>query len=258
MKKIISLISLLFLLSCSSEDSSFKFDAVLNASKVTVDKPFSITVSSDVNIMGIRYSFDNFKSGLGEFPSAGYGTSKVLHFKFLSTGKKTIYIKLIKADNIESETKAITVDVEKGDSVRITGLKITSFDGIGTVWDTEYDKSNPNSLADVRFSFSKVGSLNAFGEQGTVEQVYLTSVKENQGDLTWSFLAEELYINPEGYFIFSIHDQDGPNLIQLLNNSVNVPHIYMKQYASTKPSSIKVTFPESNSIEFTLDLEWPK
>lgn len=258
MKKIISLISVLLLLSCSSENSSFKFDAVVNTSKVTVDKPFLITVSSDVNIMGIRYSFDNFKSGLGEFPSSGYGTSKELHFKFLSIGKKTIYIKIIKADNTESETKAITVDVEKGDSIRITGLMITSFDGIGSVWDPEYEKSNLNSLADVRFSFSKVGSLNAFGVQGTVEPFYLTSVKENQGDLTWSFLAEDLYINSEGYFIFSIYDQDGPNLIQLLSNSVNVPHIYMKQYASTKPSSIKVSFPESNSIEFTLNLEWPK
>lgn len=258
MKKIVSLITVLLLISCSSEDSSFKFDAVVNTSKVIVDKPFTITVSSDVNIMGIRYSFDNFKSGLGEFSSVGYGTSKVLHFKFLSIGKKTIYIKIVKADNTESETKAITVDVEKGDSVRITGLTITSFDGIDSVWDPEYDKSNPNSLADVRFSFSKNGSLNAFGEQGTVVNFYLTSIKENQGDLTWSFLAEDLYINPEEYFTFNIFDQDGPNLAQLLSSSVNVPHIYMHQYAATKPTSIKVSFPESNSVEFTLNLEWPK
>lgn len=258
MKRIISLISLLFLLSCSSEEDSFKFNAVVNTSKVTVDKPFSITVFSDENIMGIRYSFDNFVTGLGNFPDVGYGTSKELKFRFLSIGKKTIYIKLIKAGNIESETKAITIDVERGDSVRITGLKITSFDGINTVWDPEYDKSNPNSLADVRFSFSKIGSLNAFGEEGSIQQFYLTSVKENQGDLTWSFLTEDLYIDPEGYIIFSIYDQDESNLVQILSNSVNVPHIYMSQYASTKPSSIKVSFPESNSVEFILNLEWPK
>ncbi|RTY85667.1 hypothetical protein [Flavobacterium sp. GT3R68] len=257
MRFFFSLISLLFLFSCSTEEDSFKFDAAVNTPNVIVDKPFSITVTSDQNIMGISYSFDNFETSFGEFPSAGFGTSKELHFKFLTIGEKTIYIKLTKAGDIESETKAITVDVGKGDRVRITGLKITSFDGINTVWDPEYNASNPNSFADVRFCFNKVGLLNAFDGGGYSQQFYLTSIKENQGDLTWSFLTEDLYIDPEGYIIFSIYDQDESNLIQLLNNSVNVPHIYMHQYASTKPNSITVSFPESNSVEFTLNLEWP-
>lgn len=258
MKKIIGFITLLFLLSCSSDEESFKFEAVVNTSKVVLDKTFSITVSSEENIIGISYSYDNFKSSFGRFSDIGYGNSKEMQFKFLTIGKKTVYIKLIKSGGIESEIKAFTFDVEKGNSVRITGLKIVSFDGIDTVWDPEFDKTNPNSLADVRFSFSKVARLNAFDEQGTIEQFYLTSIKENQGDLTWSFLTEDLFIDPEGYIIFSIYDQDGPNLIQLLDGSVNVPHIYMSNYAQTKPSSIKVSFPESNSIEFILDLEWPK
>lgn len=258
MKKFIGSIILIFLLSCSSESQdSFTFDAVVSNSTVNVDQSFSITVSSQENIMGIRYSYDNFKSSLAEFPGDGYGNSKVLHFKFLDIGKKTIYIKLIKAGNIESETKAITINVEKGDSVRITGLKITSFDGINTAWDPEYQTSDPNNLADVRFSFSKVGSLNAFGEGGNIEEWYLTSIKENQGDLTWSFLTDNLYIDPNAYIIFSIYDQDGPNLVQILNSSVNVPHIYLSSYASTKPSSIDVTFPEGN-VTFTLNLEWSK
>lgn len=258
MKKIIGLIMLILLLSCSSESQdSFTFDATVSKSTITVDQPFSITVSSQENIMGIRYSYDNFKSGLAEFPGIGYGTSKVLHFKFITLGTKTIYIKLIKAGNIESETKAITVNVEKGDSVRITGLKITSFDGINTVWDPEYGTTNPNNLADVRFSFSKVASLNAFGTAGSIEGWYLTSIKENQGDLSWSFLTEDLYVDPNGYLIFSIYDQDESNLVQILSSSINVPHIYMSSYASTKPNSINVSFPESN-VKFTLNLEWPK
>lgn len=258
MKKVTSFLFILLLLSCSADESSYNFNAIVNTSKVTVDQTFSITVSSEENIIGVRYSYDNFKSDLGVFSDIGYGTSKKLYFKFLTIGKKTIYIKLIKAGNIESETKTINIDVERGNSVRITGLKITSFDGINSVWDPEYDKTNSNSLADVRFSFSKNGLYNAFEEQGTVQQFYLTSIKENQGDLTWSFLQEELYINPEGYIIFSIYDQDESNIIQLLDNSINVPHIYMKNYEATKPSEIKVTFPESSTIEFTLYLEWPK
>lgn len=260
MRLIFSLFSLLFLFSCSTEggsSASYTFDAVVNTSNIVVDKPFSITVTSDQNIMGISYSFDNFETGLAKFPGGGFGTSKELHFKFLTIGEKTIYIKITKAGNIESETKAITVNVGKGDSVRITGLTITSFDGINTVWDPEFSASNPNSLADVCFCFNKVGQLNAFDEGGYIQQFYLTSIKENQGDLTWSFLTENLYIDPAGYFIFSIYDQDESNLIQLLDNSVNVPHIYMQQYASTKPDSITLSFPESNSVEFTLNLEWP-
>jgi hypothetical protein len=257
MRKIITLIIALLLFSCSSESDSFTFDAVLKSSTVNVDQSFLITVSSKENIMGVRYSFDNFQSGLAVFSDTGYGTSKDLHFKFLTIGKKTIYIKLIKAGNIESETKAINITVEKGNSVRITGLKITSFDGINTVWDSEFDKSNPNSLADVCFSFSKVASLNAFGEEGTIQEWFKTPIKENQGDLKWSFPTDDLYVDANGYLIFYIYDQDGPNLVQVLSSSVNVPHIYLSPYASTKPASIDVSFPESN-VKFTLDLEWPK
>lgn len=257
MRKIIGSIMLLLLLSCSSESDSFTFDAVLKSSTVNVDQPFLITVSSQENIMGIRYSYDNFKSAFAVFSDQGYGTSKDLHFKFLTIGRKTIYIKLIKADNVESETKAIDINVEKGNSVRITGLKITSFDGINTVWDPEFEKSNANSLADVRFSFCKVASLNAFGESGTVQEWYQTSIKENQGDLTWSFPTEDLYVDSNGYLIFNIYDQDLPNLVQPLSNSVNVPHIYLSPYAATKPMSIDVSFPESN-VAFTLNLEWSK
>ena len=257
MRKIISVLTLLLFISCSSDEVSFQFEAVVNTPKVVLDKPFTITVSMKEQIAGLKYSFDNFATHLATYTSGSYGTSQDLHFRFSTIGKKTIYIRLIKDGNIESETKVITVDVERGESVRITGLKINSFDGINTVWDPEHDKSNPNSLADVSFYFSKVGYYNAFSSNGTIEPFYQTSVKENQGNLTWSFLNENLYIDPQGYFIFNIFDQDGPNLVQTLANSVNVPHIYMSQYASTKPSSIIVNFPESNSVEFILYLEWP-
>lgn len=258
MRKIISLMVFILLLSCSSEsEDSFTFDAVVNSSTINVDQPFSITVSSQENIMGIRYSYDNFKSGLAKFSDVGYGNSNELQFKFHNIGKQTIYIRLIKSGNIESETKAITVNIEKGDSVKITGLKITSFDGINTDWDPEFATSDLNKLADVRFSFSKVGLVNAFGDGGYIAEWHKTSIKENQGDLTWSFPTENLYVNPNEYLIFSIYDQDGPDLIQLLSSSVNVPHIYLSPYILTKPSSIKVSFPESN-VEFTLSLEWPK
>ncbi|MDR7210965.1 hypothetical protein [Flavobacterium piscis] len=179
----------------------------------------------------------------------------MLHFKFATVGKKTVYIRLIKTGNIESETKAITVNVEKGNSVRITGLKIISFDGINTAWDPEYQISDPNNLADVRFSFSKSMSVNPFDGNGNWDVWYISSTKENQGDLTWSFLTEDLYIDPNGYISFSIYDQDQSNLVQILNYSVNVPHIYLSPYISTKPSSINVSFPESK-VEFILNLEW--
>lgn len=257
MKKIIGSIMLILLMACSSETDSFTFDAVVNRQTIIVDQPFSITVSSQENIMGIRYSFDNFKSGLAKFSDIGYGNSKELEFKFLTIGKQTIYVKLIKAGNVESETKVITVNVEKGNSVKITGLTITSFDGIHKVWDPEFGTADPNSLADVRFSFNKVGLVNAFGDGGTIQEWYKTSIKENQGDLRWSFPTENLYVDPNSYLIFSIYDQDGPNLVQVLNNSVNVPHIYLSPYTATKPNSINVSFPESN-VAFTLDLEWPK
>lgn len=257
MRKIISALTLLLLISCSSDEVSFQFEAVVNTPKVAVDKPFTITVSMKEQITGLRYSFDNFKTGLATYTNGSYGTSKDLYFRFSTIGKKTIYIKLLKSGNIESETKVITINVERGESVRITGLKINSFDGINTVWDPEYDKSNPNSLADVSLYLGKVEYYNAFSSDGTIETFYQTAVNENQGDLTWSFLNEDLYIDPQGYFIFNIFDQDGPNLVQTLANSVNVHHIYMSQYASTKPSSIIVNFPESNSVEFILYLEWP-
>lgn len=259
MKKIVTLITFLFIFSCSSDstDASFKIDTLVNSTTVNVDEEISITITSPEEMTGIEYSYDNFKSSFAVYPGSGYGTSKTLNFKFFKIGISTLYFRAYKSGNAKSQVKTVALNVEKGNRVKITGLKINSFDGINNSWDPEFITSDPNRLADVRFSFLKLNFLNALDDEKQIKSWYETSVKENQGDLTWSLINEELYTDSNSIIYFSIYDMDGPSLVQDLDKNFYDKFFKLSSYATTKPSSVTFSYPEDN-VEFILQLEWPK
>ncbi len=259
MKKAILLLSSLLLFCCSSEvqnttQNSFKINAVPSSTVVNVDQEFTITLSSTENMTGILYSFDNFSTERGLYSS--FGTTKTLKFNLDKLGINTIYLKAVNASNISSEIKVIPITVIRGNAIKILGLQVVSFNGINTSWDPEFPVSDPNHLADVFFGFNKASINSPFADGYNYRNWYTSTVKQNQGDLTWSFATENLYIQPERTVRMGLVDQDTPPLGQdLMNGPPDYRDFNFSSYSSTKPTTITFTYPEIN-LEFVLTIEW--
>ncbi|MEL0651636.1 hypothetical protein V6246_09395 [Algibacter sp. TI.3.09] len=108
----------------------------------------------------------------------------------------------------EEVIKTMTVSITRGNTIRITSVKIISFSNINNTWDSEFSDSDTNRLADVFFNLrkqkpdSKQGGL-------SFQNWFKSEVKENQGDLTWDLSSKNLYLNPEFALQFSMADDDG-------------------------------------------------
>jgi hypothetical protein len=264
MKKTIYLFLLFSIFSCSSDEPqintvpapvTFQIAAVANLSTVVVDQEFTVTISSEEQMTGIFFSFDNFVTEYGS--NSDYGTSKALKFNLDDIGVTTLYFKAKKSNNVTSSIIAVPITVTRGNAIKITGLQVVSFSGINTTWDPEYAVSNPNHLADVFFGFLKA-SLNSPFENGyNYRKWYTSSVKQNQGDLTWSFPTENLYIQPERTIRMGLVDEDNPPLGQdLMMGPPDYRDFNFNAYSATKPNTVTLSYPEIN-LEFIVTIEWP-
>jgi hypothetical protein len=258
-KIIIITFACLSLLSCSSDSptakvSTFNIELVPSIVNVTVDEPFTITVNADEKMAFMGASIDNFATG--GLADLGFGNSYVLHFNFDTLGQKTILVSAKNGQNEVSEKKVV-VNVTRGNAIKITGMKVISFYNIHQTWDPEYAANDSNRLADVYFGFSKSSLNNYFDTNYNIRRWFVSSVKENQGDLTWTVTTNELYIKPNGILRFSLTDQDTPSLGQdLLNGPPDFRDISFVDYLVSKPNTITYSFPEIN-LQFILSVEWP-
>jgi len=246
---------------CSSPDdsatliiptSTFAITATPSSTNVDVDQHFTVMVTSNQTMKNIEMSTDNFvtKSGL----QSDFGTSKELYFNFDDLGTKTISIRAKNAAN-QVATKTITVNVLRGNAVKVTGLQILTFSNINSTWDPEFPTTNPNHLADVYFGFSKSRLENFYTNEYYSRLWYTSPVKDNQGNLTWNLTADNLYLNPNLALQFGLVDKDGELGQDLLLGPPDYKTLNLSSYLTTKPSTITYSFPEIN-LEFILTVEW--
>lgn len=270
MKNIYIVFLAIFIISCSSDSNEisdtnetpdviitpFSINVSTSNKTVNVDQDVVVNITCEDNLKGIGYSFDNFNTSSTSFPGQGFGTSAKLNFRFGNIGEKTIFFKGVKNDDSSSEIKSITFNVVKGNNVRITALKINSFDRINGSWDPEYAETDSNRLADVGFGITKINFSNPF--EGTKRQYswYISEVKQNQGDLNWNLESANLYLDPNLPVLFSLADVDEYPLGQDLTMTSSGLSFSLKQYVETKPKTVTVSFPD-NKLEFVLQLEWP-
>lgn len=267
MKRIIYFISSIMAFSCSSDSNqeapnststpvdTFTINALASNTNVSIDENFTITITSPEPITGLLYSYDNFVTEAGWY--SNFGSSKTLFFRFNKLGNNTLYFKAIKEGNIESQVKQVTVNVTQGNAIKITGLQLLSFSNINNTWDPEYPNNDSNSLADVFFVMQKSKIPDPFEDLTDYRDWYRSAVKMNQGNLTWNFDAENLYIKLEKNIRIGFGDQDEPPLGQdLMLGPPDYRDFNLMDYASTKPSNVTISYPEIN-LEFTLQLVWP-
>jgi len=260
MKNTILLIVLSFLLAnCSSEhnstasQSTFNIQLTPSTTIVVVDQAFTITVSANEEIKELWVSTDNFATG--GYAQRQFGTSYTLNFNFDTLGQKTISVRAKNQNNVVSE-KQVVITVTRGNALKINGVQVISFYGINTTYDPEFPATNPNHLADLRFGLSKIKLGNPLDNIYSPAYWYLSSIIENQGNMTWDCSNDNLYLNPNASLKFGLADIDnGIAGADLLNGPPDYREISFTNYLVTKPTTITYTFPEIN-LEFKVFVEW--
>lgn len=254
----ILLIILIVVIGCSSDDnkssnSIFSINLTPSANTVVVDQAFTINVSATEEIKEMWVSTDNFATG--GYAQRQFGTSYILNFNFDTLGQKTISVRA-KNQNNEISEKQIVVTVTRGNAIKILGVQVVSFYGINTVYDPEFPASNPESLADLKFGFSKLSLDTSIANDYSWRYWYQSSIIPNQGTMTWDCSSANLYIDPTKSLRFGLVDIDnGIAGADLLNGPPDYREISFSNYLITKPTTITYTFPEIN-LEFKVFVEW--
>jgi hypothetical protein len=263
MKKIIFILTLSFLMvNCTpdkngatpSNNSTFAMELVPTETNLVIDQPLAITVNANEPIGQLWVSFDNFATG--SYAIQSFGSSYTLHFNFDDLGQKTISVRVKNSEEVVSEKKVV-INVTRGNAVKVTGLQVTSFYGINTVYDPEFAASNPESLADLKFGFLKSLLRNSFENSYSFTDWYQSSVIPNQGNMTWDLTDAQLYIDPTKTIRFGLGEMDGGvGGADLMNGAPYYREISFSNYLTTKPTAITYSYPEIN-LEFKVFVEWP-
>jgi hypothetical protein len=261
MKKILLLFIIIFSACTNSDEklNGYNVDVVFVNNVFQIDQEFIVSIISNEPIKEIWSSFDNFATG-------GYTNyfsinNNTLRYSFDTLGEKNIALR-IKNQKGEIAEKHISVNVVRGNSIKITGLQVLSFYGINTSFDPEYTNSNPESLADLKFGFSKymigfpfqIPNVNQYSWKNW----YSSSVILNQGNMTWDLHNSNLYINPNSTVRFGLVDIDENNIAgaDLLNGPPDYRELSFQDYISSKPSTITYNFPEIN-LSLVVSINWP-
>lgn len=248
-----------FMVNCSSDNNdnensnSFSINLTPSTTNVVVDQPSTITVSATEEIKELWVSTDNFATG--GYAQRQFGTSYILNFNFDTLGQKTISVRAKNQNNVVSE-KQLIISVSRGNALKINGVQVISFYGINTTYDSEFPATNSNHLADLRFGLSKNKLGNPLDNIYSPAYWYLSSIIENQGNMTWDCSIDNLYLNPNASLKFGLVDIDnGIAGADLLNGPPDYREINFSNFVATKPTTITYTFPEIN-LEFKVFVEW--
>ena len=259
MKKLLLLLPLIFCMCSKSENevpaTTFAISLTPSVNNVIVDEEFTIMVTANEPMKAIGVSVENDGSSGGQM-QADFGTSRNFFFGFKTIGQKNISVKATSASGI-TIVKNITINVARGNAVKITKLQITSFENINATWDPEFAPTNPNSLADVYFGLYTLQRNNYYFEDQRLDsEWYKSNIKENQGDLIWDLSSSNLYITPNKEIKFGLADKDVDLGQSLIPNLPDYRIITLYNYMTTKPTTIIYSWPEVN-LSFILTVEWP-
>lgn len=262
MKKIISLLTICFLIACSSDDSneennneSFTITLNQDVNTANIDEIITINISANETINRLDISKDGWLTSTN-LSSPAFGGQTNVFVDFESIGNKTISIKATNNNGDISE-RSVNVTVQRGNAIKLQELQLNSFFNINETWDEEFGDTDPNRLADVFFVLLKP-RLNPFeGIRSIGTPVwYESEVKTNQGDLHWNLQTDNLFIDPNLPLYIAFADDDGGGLAgDLMLGPPFEREIQLSDYISTQENPIP--FNQANiNLNFDLSVEW--
>lgn len=267
MKRLLLLIALSGMLSCSSDSSeivepepeiNFEVTLTPSAENAIVDKPFSIKVNSTSELHEIMQVFENGSLSVGGDGENGVIDSKfkTLHYQLPMVGVQKMNFVFTDV-NGKKINKSIDVNVIPGDAVQITGLKINSFYDIHGTYDEQYAENDPERLADIIFAFNKAFSWNFSTEDINEGRWFLSEVYPNEEKLEFDLRDEQLFIAPYANFELGIGDYDEDGLGADLARDATGMSVYLYPLQYEKPSEIHI-IKEDADVDITVFLEWPE
>ncbi|WP_146126704.1 hypothetical protein [Nonlabens agnitus] len=251
----------ILLASCGPSDDSMDpevvpedFNIQLSATNTAVvDEVVPVMINSSKPMASLTISFDNFQTSTTAF--SDQGSSQTRFFKFDKLGmNSTVYFRAKDEDGNEFDT-TYTPNISRGNSVKINQIKINSFAGIDTTLDPEFPETDPNRLADVFFVLLKPGVDIRNGDVNGANEWYRSPVKQNQGDLTWDLTNAELYINPEFRILYTMADDDGNFVQDLMQAPPFEREFRLSDFADTRPSEVTLSVP-SIDLEVVFTVDW--
>lgn len=234
------------------ETSNFAIEVDVN-SNVGIDETISITVTGNELLKSVQLIADYVDVGTQFLDNQG--TSASFNFSYDTVGTRTFIVRATNADDVVRE-QSIPITITRGNAIKITSVQIISFHNMNQTWDPEFSDSDPNRLADLKFAFLKP-KIRTFEDNFNFGTWYLSSVLENQGNLTWDLSSENLFIDPNLRLGFGLGDIDGIGIAQDLMLGPPFDRKFdLSQYIETRPNTINLSVPEIN-LDVLLTLEWP-
>ncbi|MDP3944814.1 MAG: hypothetical protein Q8Q51_02865 [Lutibacter sp.] len=214
---------------------------------VNIDEIVPITITANKAIIEVEYSLDNFVTSVSQ--STNFSNSTTVYLNTSTLGNKQVSIKIKDAEN-NVASKTITINVEKGNTVQLKSLLVNSFYNINQSWDPEFSASDPNRLADVGFVLLKP-QIGVFSGQKSQQIWFKSPIKQNQGDLNWNLVNENLYVNPNTVLKFSLADDDGAFSQDLMLGPPFERDIDLNYFGASKPDPINF---KDSAINLDVDL----
>lgn len=255
MKNTIYLILASVLIACSgsSDDDSpiIKYDFTISVtaqkSTVSIDEVVPITITANKAIIEVEYSLDNFVTSVSQYTN--FSNSTTVYLNTSTLGNKQVSIKIKDAEN-NVASKTITITVEKGNAIQLKSLLVNSFYNINQSWDPEFSNTDLNRLADVVFVLLKP-QIGVFSGQKSQQIWFKSPIKQNQGDLNWNLVNENLYVNPNTVLKFSLADVDGAFSQDLMLGPPFERDIDLNYFGASKPDPINF---KDSAINLDVDL----
>ncbi len=264
-KKILLIWVLTLCFSCSPDSATeqlpeineaFSVTLTPSVTEVTVDIPFEVKVQSNEAIFEITRILENSTQSVSSLmPGTGLDEQTLnLHFQFGYIRNEDVKLEFTSISG-KKTTKTLNFNVTRGNAVKVIGFRINSFYNMNGTWDEEYAEDDPNRLADIIFSLSKLKNIHFSKATVDMRLWYLSPIYPNQQQLEWDLSQEELYISERSIIEFGIGDDDGNGIGQDLARSSQELSIRLNDYRDTKPTEINLSN-EEYGYDVSLQLEW--
>jgi hypothetical protein len=214
-------------------------------------------VNTNEPMQSLKVSLDNFETSVTHNNDLGSATPR--YFSFNNLGQQTLYFTAKNTDNVEV-SKSITVNVVRGNAVKLEQIQLNSFFNMGSTWDDEFPSSNVNHLADVSFGLLKPPVDMLTGLRSTISSTswlwYTATIHDNESSFIWNLQGDNLYVNIEELSVsIGFFDDDGEFAQDLMLGPPFESVIPLANFVESQPNTITVEETSIN-LEYVVGVDW--
>jgi hypothetical protein len=234
------------------EEKTFDFE--LSApDAIDIDQAYMVSIDANERVRNVEISEDGFATTFASFGVSQLGDNFSFNLSFDRPALRNLEIKLTSISGQEV-IKSTSVDVQRGNAVKINRFVVSSFFRINETWDDEFASNDPDRLADVKFVLLKEKPSRQ-GDGSGLTVWYRSQIKVNQGDLDWDLNDEEVYISPESRLTFALVDDDGEFVQDLIINPPFERPIPLSSAATNRPDRIEYN-DDAVDLSLYIEVDW--